>query len=324
MKNNVRLAVRFFLWGVLVIVGVGAALFAYFVYTPAPAIPPLTGTFTKDSIVVNGLTRTYRMYTPRGFARGSPLVVLLHGSGENGVQMRLETGYGFDRLADAHGFAVAYPNAHDGLWETCSIVGANSTGARAIDDVAFLTRMVDTIVGATGVDATHVFAVGSSRGGSMAIRLALEAPLRFRAVAAVSASVPTPDNFRCTPAARTASVMIMNGTDDPLVPFEGGQVSLFGLLYKNGTVRSSRASGQYFADLNGITAAPHITERQLADGIRVEEVRWGSEPGVNVELVAIHGAGHGMPQPYRRRPRLLGPSPKEPNGPEMIWAFFER
>jgi polyhydroxybutyrate depolymerase len=89
-------------------------------------------------------------------------------------------------------------------------------------------------------------------------------------------------------------------------------------------VRSSRASGQYFADLNGITAAPHTTEHQLADGVRVEEIRWGNEPGVEVELVAVHGGGHGMPQPYRRRPRLLGPSPKEPNGPEMIWAFFQR
>jgi polyhydroxybutyrate depolymerase len=43
-----------------------------------------------------------------------------------------------------------------------------------------------------------------------------------------------------------------------------------------------------------------------------------------VELVAIHGGGHGLPQPYWRRPRLLGPSPMEPNGPALIWAFFER
>ena len=94
------------------VVGFGAALFAYFVYTPAAEIPPLTGTLTKDSIEVNGLTRTFRTYTPRALARGAPLVVVLHGSGQNGVQMRLETGYGFDRLADEHHFAVVYPNAY--------------------------------------------------------------------------------------------------------------------------------------------------------------------------------------------------------------------
>jgi len=163
----------------------------------------------------------------------------------------------------------------------------------------------------------------------MAIRLALEAPSRFRAVAAVSASVPTPENFRCKPAERSASIMIMNGTQDPLVPFEGGGVSLFGLFYRNGKVLSSRASGQYFADLNQIAGAPATTETNVAGGVRVEQVLWRNDLNVEVELVAIHGGGHGIPQPYRGRPPLvgpllLGPLPKEPNGPEMIWAFLAR
>jgi polyhydroxybutyrate depolymerase len=66
----------------------------------------------------------------------------------------------------------------------------------------------------------------------------------------VSANVPAPENFKCKPAGQgTSSVMIMNGTEDPLVPFDGGSVSLFGLFYRIGKVRSSRESGQYFADL---------------------------------------------------------------------------
>jgi len=113
--------------------------------------------------------------------------------------------------------------------------------------------------------------------------------------------------------------MIMNGTDDPLVPFNGGNVSLFGLFYKNGKVLSSRQSGQYFADLNHIASAPVVS-----DNPTVERTLWHNASNVEVELVAVHGGGHGLPQPYRRRPRILGPSPKEPNGPEVIWAFFER
>jgi polyhydroxybutyrate depolymerase len=159
----------------------------------------------------------------------------------------------------------------------------------------------------------------------MAFRLALEAPSRFRAVAAVSANVPSPENFKCKPTGQgTPSVMIMNGTDDPLVPFDGGSVSLFGLFYRLGKVRSSRESGQFFADLNHITATPERNETPVADGVRVEQVLWRNNSNVEVELVAIHGGGHGIPQPYRRHPRLLGPSPKEPNGPAVIWAFFER
>ena len=96
------------------------------------------------------------------------------------------------------------------------------------------------------------------------------------------------------------------------------------LFYKMGKVRSSRESGQYFADLNRITGTPERNETQGADGVRVEQVLWRNSSNVEVQLVAVHGAGHGMPQPYWRHPRLLGPSPKEPNGPAAIWAFFER
>ena len=104
----------------------------------------------------------------------------------------------------------------------------------------------------------------------------------------------------------------------------GGEVSLFGLFYKSGKVLSSRESGQYFADLNHIAGAPETNETQVADGVRVEQVLWRNDSKVEVELVAIHGGGHGIPQPYRRHPRLLGPSPKEPNGPAVIWDFFAR
>ena len=55
-----------------------------------------------------------------------------------------------------------------------------------------------------------------------------------------------------------------------------------------------------------------------------QAMTWHNGPNVDVGLIVIEGGGHGIPQPYRRHPRLLGPSPKEPNGPELIWAFFDR
>jgi polyhydroxybutyrate depolymerase len=233
-------------------------------------------------MTVGGLAWVYRTYVPRGLPRGAPLVVVMLGAGENGARMRIETGYGFDRLADQHGFAVAYPNAYEGFWDVCTQVGDVN-----VDDVGFLTAMVDKLAGEIGVDRDRVFAAGSSRGGFMAFRLALEAPSRFRAVAAVSANVPAPENFSCKPGSQgTSSVMIMNGTSDPLVPFDGGSVSVYGLFYKMGKVRSSRESGQYFADVNHITGTPESTK----DGVRMERVLWRNGSNVEVELIAVHGA----------------------------------
>ena len=251
-------------------------------------------------------------------------MVVMHGSGGDSGRMRIATGYGFERLADEHSFAIVYPDGYEGYWNACNMVGDYSANKLNVDDVGFLTAMVDKLITEIGVDRGRVFATGISRGGHMAFRLALETPFRFRAVAAVAANVPAPENFKCKPAGQgTSSVMIMNGTKDPLNPFDGGEVKLF-RSFRRGKVRSSRESAQYFADLNNITGTPETNPTQVTDGVHVEQVLWRNDPKVEVALVAIHGGGHGIPQPYWRYPRFLGPAPKEPNGPAVIWAFFER
>ena len=315
---------RAVLLGLLGLVILGAALIGWFIYTPDPELPVLSGTLSKGSLEAGGLKRSYRTYIPRGLAAGAPLVVVMHGSGENGAQIRVETGYGFERLADEHGFAVLYPDAYAFDWNDCSKVGDFSVQGRPVDDLGFLLAAVDKLIAEHGLDPARVYAAGVSAGGSMAIRLALEAPSRFRAVAAVAANVPTPDNFKCQPAGRATSILIMNGTKDPLVPFAGGEINLLGLFYKGGDVRSSRESGQFFADRNRIPGPPTTTRTEVAGGVGVERTLWRNDGPLEVELVAIQGGGHGLPQPWARRPRLLGPSPMAPDGPAWIWAFFER
>ncbi len=321
MKKTLRIV----LLSAIALVALLGVLAVVFLHTPTPAVPQLSGTLRKVSITVGGLVRTYRVYVPKGLAKGAPLVVAMHGSGENGAQMRIETGYGFDRAADAHGFAVVYPDGYEGYWNGCNIVGDYDANRLNIDDVGFLAAVADRIAADIGIDRTRVFATGISRGGAMALRLALEAPSRFRAVAVVSDSVPAPGNFKCKPqGSGTSSVMIMNGTDDPIVPFEGGEVSLFGLFLKRGQVLSALQSGQYFAGRNRIAGPPRTQTTAMADGVAVGRVLWRGGGRIEVELDAIHGGGHGLPQPYRRHARLLGPSPGAPNGPEVIWDFFAR
>jgi polyhydroxybutyrate depolymerase len=315
----------FALFGLLAVAVLGAALFAYFIYTPEPEPPQLSGTLSKGAMEVAGVTRSYRTYLPKGLPKGAPLVLVMHGSGEGPQGIRAGTGYGFERLADQHGFAVVYPKSFGFDWNDCSTIGDTAVNGVRADDAGFLAALVDKLVGELGVDPQRVFAAGVSNGGSMALRLALEHPKRYRAVAAALANVPAPQNFQCQPAAQTPSVMILNGTEDPLVPFVGGEINLLGLFYKGGQVISSTASAQYFADRNAIAGQPQVKLTQTTQGARVEHARWQAADGrTEVELVTLHGAGHGLPQPWARRPRLLGPSPMEPNGPALIWDFFER
>jgi polyhydroxybutyrate depolymerase len=323
--NRIR---RFLLRGLLALLGlmaVLAALLAYFIYAPDPELPQLSGTLSQGTLEVEGLTRHYRTYVPKGLPQGAPLVVVMHGSGEGPQALRMGTGYGFERLADQHGFAVVYPKSFGFDWNDCSSIGDTMVNGVRADDAGFVAALVDQLVGELGVDTRQVFAAGVSNGGSMAMRLALEHPTRYRAVAAALANVPAPQNFQCQPAGKTPSIMILNGTEDPLVPYAGGEINLLGLFYKGGQVISSTASAQYFADRNAIAGEPQINLAQTTQGARVEHTRWQSTDGrTEVELVTLHGAGHVLPQPWARRPRLLGPAPTEPNGPALIWAFFER
>src|SRR3989442_15202487 len=98
--------------------------------------------------------------------------------------MRKWTWFGCEGLWDERGFAVVYPDGYDGYWNACNIVGDYSANKLNIDDVGFLTEVVDKFITEIGVDPGRVFATGISRGGHMAFFLALEAPSRLRPVSA--------------------------------------------------------------------------------------------------------------------------------------------
>ncbi len=188
--------------GVALLLAVGAVLVACVLYAAAPDVPHLAGSITSGSLMAGGRERTYFVYLPHDLPRQAPLVMVLHGSDGNADRVRKATGYGFERLADQHRFAVVYPEAYEGNWNACNIKGDYSANVLGIDDVGFLMALVDRLIKEYGIDAHRVFAAGVSRGGSMTYRLALEAPSRFRAVAAVAANVPAPQKFQVQASAR--------------------------------------------------------------------------------------------------------------------------
>lgn len=307
--------------GLILLVATAAALFGYFVYTPAPEQPQLNGAWSRVAIESDGRERRYRVYAPASLPQGAPLVVVLHSSDGTIDQIRRATGYGFDRLADRHGFAVAYPQGVGGNWNACNRAGDYSANALNIDDVGFISTMIDKIAHDHAIDANRVFAVGLSRGGHMAFRLALEAPEKFRAVAAVAANLPTEDNFKCTHGDHVPSLMLLNGTADALNPFDGGRVRLLG-LFDRGTVISSTATAEYFSGIAG-AAGPERAEQRFGS-LHVKHARWRNAAGVEILLTAVEGGGHVMPQAYWRNPRILGHTPREMDGPSEIWSFFAR
>jgi polyhydroxybutyrate depolymerase len=103
------------------------------------------------------------------------------------------------------------------------------------------------------------------------------------------------------------AVMLVNGTDDPVSPYQGGVVRLFGLASSRGTVLSAKAVQPMSAPSNGITAAPVAARLPMDrpdDPTSVETLIWSAAGKPICCLYSVHGGGHVIPQQAFRFPRL--------------------
>jgi polyhydroxybutyrate depolymerase len=281
-----------------------------------------SGTVMRHALMVKGMDRTYLQYVPRNLKPNSPLLFVFHGSGGDGEGMREITGEEFDALADVNSFVVIYPDGFQTTWNDCRKASPQPARRANIDDKSFIDAMIEKQVADNRIDRKRIFAAGWSNGGQLAYRLALEKPEQFAGVASISASRPTMENLACTPTDKPMAVMIINGTADPINPFNGGEVRIgFSSL---GTVLSSRETGQYFARLNGITKEPVTTRlphRTPSDPTSVDQISW-SEPGKPpVTLYAVHGGGHVVPN---RNFNFGNGQTRDLDAPVVIWDFFSK
>ncbi len=291
-----------------------------------PPMPPLTGKIEHGALEHGGRTRTWIAYLPAKPATYPALIIVLHGSMGTGKQARAGYGYDLDLLADQHGFIAVYPQGYEGDWNDCKVRGPFTAKRENIDDVGFLHAMVDRLVKDHNVDPARVYVTGVSNGGSMTLRLALQTPDFARAYAAVVSSLPAPENMAVTPTNQPVSILIMNGTSDPINPWQGGDVVLWPVLGNRGSVLSAQANIDYFRKLAGLGGAPQVTQfpdRDPGDGSTAELSSWSAPGKRSVALFTIKGGGHGVPHPAMYGRRLLGNSNRDIHAANEIWEFFQ-
>jgi polyhydroxybutyrate depolymerase len=263
--------------------------------------------------------------TSQQIYRRKPLVIVLHGSGMDGARMRRCTAYEFDCLADQQGFVVLYPDGYRRNWNDCRKHATFPAKRENIDDMSFIRALIGRVREEQDVDEKRVYVFGYSNGGHMAFRLAMEAPAEIAAVAAVGASLPMPDASSCPQQGRTSRVMLINGTSDPINPYQGGIVALFGFSSR-GAVMSSVASAQHFAERNGITSPPipgQLPKGSSDDPTSVETLTWNANGEPFSRLHTVRHGGHVIPQRAYRFPRLLGKTTSVLNAPREAIRFFE-
>jgi polyhydroxybutyrate depolymerase len=286
----------------------------------------------KTSFIYDNLKRTFKVYVPASFNKKvqPPLVIALHGRGGNGESMVIITRSGFNKLADRDGFIVVYPDGIDQSWNDGRVdQQANDRPLREnINDAGFIAALIDTLTEDYNIDLKRIYITGISNGAIMSYRLACEYPGKIAAIAPVDGNIPYLLMPGCSPS-RPVSVLAINNINDPVVPFEGGDI--YGHFHRVmlGKVLSVKESVGFWVRRNMCTPAPVVTmepDRDPRDGTRVTKEQYlkGLE-GTEVILYAIDGGGHTWPGGVQYLPTwLIGKTSRDIDANEVIWAFFKK
>lgn len=225
----------------------------------------------------DGTQRRFDLFIPSAYDADTPLPVVLnfHGYTSNPSQQAFFSE--FNGPAEDHSMIVVYPAGTANSWNGGSCCG--QAASNDVDDVGFARALVDHVAEILCMDPDRVYAMGMSNGGFMSHRLACEASDVFAAIGPVAGVLGIPPED-CNPS-RPVPVLHFHGTNDTLVPYDGGAINV-----------SVAETMSGWASRNGCDAQSEVTF-EMAD---VTCETWPScDADVEVTLCTIENGGHCWP-----------------------------
>lgn len=268
-----------------------------------------------DTIWSEGISRTFRVYVPAIYdsERPTPLVFNFHGM--NGTASSFENFTKFRSVADTANFLLVTPNGRKNphfpsdiqqTWNNFDCCPNNA------DDAVFVSNMIDTLAQKYNIDLTRVYSAGYSNGGFMGYDLACRLSNRIAAIASVAGSAEYSRLSSCNPT-RAVPVLEIHGTNDPIVPYTGGELLGVSFHSVNNLIK-------FWVEKNLCSVNPSITilpNTNTTDGSTVERHVYSDSPdGNTVELLKIINGGHTWPGAYG------GDTNRDIIADNEIWRFF--
>lgn len=288
-------------------------------------LPPLEHDFTVQA-VYEDVERIFIVHVCQSYVplKSYPLVFVLHGGGSRADIMPPFTG--FNAIADREDFIAVYPQGIENHWNDGREPKVYRTHIDDTDDVGFISTIIDLLKLELNIDMERIYATGISNGGMMSHRLGCELSDRIAAIAPVASGIPVNTADKWDPDS-PLPVLIINGTDDPLVPWDGGEIIIDGV--RLGNVLSAEDTTCFWAEKNHCTGMPEMTrlsERNTLDGTSVWKKVYRDRTGeVRVVLYGIQGGGHTWPGGMQyASEELIGITSREFDASEIIWQFFEK
>jgi len=261
---------------------------------------PFPAPLAEHVLVHDEIERSYVVHVPPRYDHetATPLVLAFHGYSNSPAQQ--EEWSMLSEKAAAAGFVLVYPR---GTGIISGWNGGDCCGSM-VDDVGFVSALVDRLQAELCIDPRRVYATGFSNGGFLAHRLACELSDRIAAIASVAGVLGID---ACSPT-RPMPVLQMHGTGDLVVPYEGS--TLLGFESVAETIAGWVAR-------DGCEGEPVITYQQEEVTCERHET---CEAGAQVELCTIEGGGHTWPGGAD----IFGAGPTTQNleANDRLWEFF--
>jgi polyhydroxybutyrate depolymerase len=237
------------------------------------------------------LARPYTADVPDGWYNDTPLpvVILLHGFGAGGYVQ--EAYFGFNRLVNDHKVIVVAPNGtlnQDGALFWNATDACCDAYGQGVDDVAYLSAVIDDVKINWMVDADHIYVVGHSNGGYMAHRLGCEIADKLAGIVSLAGN-NWKDASKCNPSRPVSALQVHSDTDET-VPYTGG-----------GLRPSAHDSMAVWAAKNGcsgdvVPTGQTLDLDEMVAGAETEPGAWSCPaPSRAAELWTMHGSMH-MPK----------------------------
>jgi polyhydroxybutyrate depolymerase len=287
-----------------------------------------------ESLSYQGTSRNYYLYVPSSYQSGKllPLVLAFHGGRGSGDRLAANTR--LNDVASREGFIVAYPNGINNQWNDGRNVQGSDTN---IDDVGFISTLIDKLVQEKSIDKNKIYAVGTSNGGMFTQRLACQMSNKIAAFATVSAALPKNLQSSCNPR-RPVPMIMINGNADPVVRWEGGEVARdirdrsgqkpSGV---GGELMSIPATIAFWRSNDGCAVQPKIEKLPdtQPDGTQVTRSQYSNcRNSSQVVLYTIDGGGHAWPgssvkTEQRRQGDRVGKVSQDISASNVIWEFLK-
>jgi polyhydroxybutyrate depolymerase len=262
-----------------------------------------------------GRLRTYYLYIPKSYHPNQPIPLVLVFHGDAGSGRSISDVTRFNNLADQKGFIVVYPNAIDKEWSL------RGDFTEKVDDVLFVNALIDHLKQQINIDSHKIYATGFSRGGILTQALACKLSDKIAAFASVAGSLPVQLKPNCQPQT-PISMMIVNGTNDQDVRYEGDDHSKRGALVSISDMVSFWRSHNQCISSDGSPPLPSINSNKSS---KVKAAYYSNCSGNSevLQLAVING-GHFWPGGASTDANLnkfnaqLGL-----NASQTIWEFFQ-